>query len=174
MPGQLLIEYLERRHAEFTCQTHNIAYTAPEIAEISHINGHNFAKVVMIKVDGELAMIVLPAHYQVDLDGLQSTLDADRLALAIEREFSYRFPRCELGAMPPFGHLFGLQTFMAPVFDEDREIAFNAGTHREIIRMPFSEYLRLAYVTVVSEGVLPPSLAHRNTSRRSLHLVAEH
>lgn len=159
MSDQLLIEYLQRRGAVYRRKRHNVAYTAPEIAETSHINGHNFAKVVMIKVDGELSMMVLPAHHTVDFEVLQIVLGADHLAMASEREFSYRFPRCEPGAMPPFGHLFGLQTYMVPVFESGSEIAFNAGTHDEIIQMPLEEYLRLAYVIEVMAGVVPPSVA---------------
>ena len=155
---QLLIEYLERQNAQFIRQVHKFACTAAETARSSRVDSHCFAKVVMIKVDGELAMMVLPAHQQVDLDVLQAALGAETLTLAAEREFSYRFPRCELGAMPPFGHLFGFQTFMVPVFEEGEEIAFNAGTHSEIIRMPLEEYLRLAHVTEVPVGVEPPSL----------------
>lgn len=165
MSGQLLIEYLQRQRAIFSCQAHHVAYTAAEIAEISHINGQNFAKVVMIKVDGELSMMVLPAHYHVDLDVLQTALGADKLEMAAEREFSYRFPRCELGAMPPFGHLFGLPTYMVPVFEEGSEIAFNAGNHSEIIRMPLQEYLRLAHVIEVDAGVIPPSAIARYPRR---------
>ena len=159
MPNQLVIEYLQRQKAVFHRQYHRPAYTAPEIAEMSHINGHNFAKVVMLRVGGELAMMVLPAHYHVALDVLQSVLAVDHIELVAEREFFRRFPRCEIGAMPPFGHLFGLQTYMVPVFDESEEIAFNAGTHTEIIRMPMQEYLRLAYVTEVAAGVIPPTVS---------------
>lgn len=166
MPGQLLFEYLDRRQAEYTRQPHSVAYTAPEIAESCHINGHNFAKVVMIKIDGELAMVVVPAHYHVALDVLQDELAANHIELASESEFSYRFPRCEIGAMPPFGHLFGLQTFMVPVFDVSGEIAFNAGTHSELVRMPLPEYLRLAYVTEVAAGVIPPSITPPKIQRR--------
>ncbi len=158
MSRQLLIEYLERQRAAFTRQSHHVAYTAPEIAQSSHINGHCFAKVVMVKVDGELSMVVVPAHHHVDVDLLKSALGADQLSLAAEREFSYRFPRCEPGAMPPFGHLFGLQTYMVPVFAANGEIAFNAGTHSEIIRMAMDEYRRLAHVTEVPTGAIPPSM----------------
>lgn len=162
MPGPLLIEYLERRKAVYSRQEHEVAYTAPEIAESCHIHGRNFAKVVMIKVEGELSMMVLPAHFRVALDALQAALEASSLELACEHEFSYRFPRCEIGAMPPFGHLFGLQTYMVPVFERGEEIAFNAGSHSELIRMPLAEYLRLAYVTEVSEGVLSPAMLADN------------
>lgn len=157
MPRQLLIEYLDKQHATYSCQTHEVAYTAPEIAERSHITGNQFAKVVMIIVEHELAMMVLPAHYQVDVESLKTELAVGSVTLASEREFGHRFPRCEIGAMPPFGHLFGLQAFMVPVFDQDKEIAFNAGSHAELIRMPFREYLRLAYVTEVADGIIPPN-----------------
>jgi Ala-tRNA(Pro) deacylase len=143
-----------------------------EIAESSHIHGRNFAKVVMIKVEGELGMMVLPAHYHVALDILKAVLAVESIELAAEKEFSYRFPRCELGAMPPFGHLFGLQTYMVPVFEEAEDIAFNAGSHTELVRMPLEEYLRVAYVTEVAGGVMPPSKpsasTHHHRSRSSL------
>jgi Ala-tRNA(Pro) deacylase len=158
MPGQLLNEYLERRKATYYRQAHNVAYTAPEIAQICHIQGHSFAKVVMIKVDDELAMMVLPAHHHVAVEVLAPVLGAEQVRLSTEHEFSYRFPRCEIGAMPPFGHLYGLQTYMVPVFEEGREIAFNAGSHSELIRMPLAEYLRLAYVNEISAGVLSPGM----------------
>jgi Ala-tRNA(Pro) deacylase len=158
MPGQLLIEYLQRRGAEYETCIHEVAYTAPEIAEQSHVQGGSFAKVVMIKADAELAMMVVPAHYHVDLDELSDELAVDEVILASEREFGRRFPRCEIGAMPPFGHLYGLQTYMINIFPDDCPIAFNAGNHSEIITMPLQEYMRLACVVVVNKGVVPSPL----------------
>lgn len=154
MPGQLLIEYLQRRDADYTCQYHEVAYRAPDIARLSCVQGGSFAKVVMIKIDGELAMMVVPAHDHVDLDGVRGELGVDNIVLASEREFGRRFPRCEIGAMPPFGHLYGLQTLMAENFPLFGDIAFNAGNHSEIIKMPLGEYLRLAFVTIVSDAVI--------------------
>ena len=154
MPRQLLIDYLDRQYAAYNRQSHAVAYTAPEIAENSHITGHQFAKVVMIKLGVELAMVVIPAHDHLDLELLKTELGVSSLQLADEREFSHRFPRCEIGAMPPFGHLFGLQTFIVPVFSGEEEIAFNAGSHTEVIRMPLQEYMRLAYATEVDKRVL--------------------
>lgn len=158
MSEQLLIEYLNRRKSDYTLHSHLKAYTAPEIAEQCHVAGNTFAKVVMVKVDRELAMVVLPAHFQVDLDELTMSLGVSFIALACEKEFAHRFPRCEIGAMPPFGHLYGLDTYMIPVFENQRKITFNAGTHSEIIRMSMHEYLRLAYVTEVDSCAIPYSL----------------
>jgi Ala-tRNA(Pro) deacylase len=156
MSGQLLIEYLQRRGAEYDTYAHEVAYTAPEIAEQSHVQGGSFAKVVMIKADGELAMMVVPAHYHVDLDELADELAVDAVILACEKEFGRRFPRCEIGAMPPFGHLYGLQTYMVNIFPADYPIAFNAGSHSEIITMPLPEFIRLACVEVVTRGAVAP------------------
>jgi Ala-tRNA(Pro) deacylase len=152
MPGQLLIEFLDRRGAQYNSFTHDVAYTAPEIAALCHVQGGSFAKVVMIKADSELAMMVVPAHYLVDLDSLSEELGVGQVVLACEKDFSRRFPRCEIGAMPPFGHLYGLQTYMANIFPENHNIAFNAGTHSEIITMSLYDYLRLACVNDVSKG----------------------
>ena len=103
MPAQLLIEYLDRSGVSYQLQSHPSAYTASEVAQASHIHGHNLAKAVMVKLDGELTMLVLPAHYHLDLDLLAGTLGAERAVLATESEFVHRFPRCEAGAMPPMG-----------------------------------------------------------------------
>lgn len=153
MAGQLLIEYLERRKATYTRQSHRKAFTAVQIAQYSDICHQEFAKVVMIKVDGELAMVVLPADHHLKLSLIRDALGVDEVRLATEKEFACRFPRCELGAMPPFGHLYGLHTYMLPLFKPGTEIAFNAGSHSELIRMPLNEYIRLASVTPVSLGM---------------------
>jgi Ala-tRNA(Pro) deacylase len=166
MVAQLLIDYLKRSEADYQVQDHSVAFTAQETAECSHIHGRNFAKVVMVKIDGELSMVVLPAHYCLDLNILRDSLGVGSVALASEREFKHRFPRCETGAMPPFGHLYGLMTYMVPVFAEDETIAFNSGTHTEIVVMPYHEYLRLAHVMEIEEGAMPPALTPPMIHRR--------
>ncbi len=166
MPTQLLIDYLQRSHVNYSLHSHTDAYTAPEIAQNSRVHGANFAKVVMLKINGELSMMVLPAHYHVDMDILRDALGVDSVELATEREFGHRFPRCEVGAMPPFGHLYGLSSYMVPVFQEDADIYFNAGTHSEIIGMGYQDYMRLAYVTEIPEGVIPPGLSPASISQR--------
>lgn len=169
MSAQLLFDYLDSQRALYNRQAHSIAYTAMDVAASGHINQANFAKVVMVNIDGELAMAILPALYQLDIESLRSALKAQRVELAQERDFYYRFPRCEPGAMPPFGHLFGFQAFLITAFDDRQEIAFNAGSHSEIVRMPYREFLRFAHVTELECGlrnVSPVSL------ERSLAAVA--
>ena len=110
------------------------------------------AVALMAKNDGELSMMVLPPHYLLDCEGLENEISAHAVSSASEWEFSHRFPRCEVGAMPPFGHLYGLQAYIS----QRDDIAFNAGSHTEVIRMPMAEYMRLAFADVVGQGVIAP------------------
>lgn len=139
-----LTEYLDLNHVKYVIIAHSPAYTAQGIAGLTHISGKELAKTVIVKLDEKLVMAVLPANYHVDLAALKRLLKAKAVALASEEEFEDRFAECETGAMPPFGELFGVPVFADENLARDKEIAFNAGTHRELIRMSWEDYQRLA------------------------------
>ena len=143
MPIKKLKAFLDEHNIRYVSISHSTAYTAQEIAASAHIPGKELAKTVMIKVDGRMAMAVLPASYQVDFDLLKTAIGAQEVELATEEEFKDLFPECAVGAMPPFGNLYGMDVFMAASLAEDEEIAFNAGSHTELIRLAFPDYVRL-------------------------------
>ena len=143
MPVEKLKQFLDERGARYITISHSKAYTAQEVAASAHIPGKEVAKTVMVKIDGDMAMAVLPASYSVDFELLRKATGASTVELATEDEFKSLFPDCEVGAMPPFGSLYGMQTFMAASLAEDEEIAFNAGSHTELIKMPFATFFRL-------------------------------
>lgn len=138
-----LTEFLDRHNIAYIVLSHSPAFTAQGIAGLMHISGKELAKTVIVKMDGRLVMAVLPAKYHVDLVALRTGTHARSAQLASEEEFQGRFPECETGAMPPFGNLFGLDVFADDSLDNDKEIAFNAGTHRELIRMAWLDFKRL-------------------------------
>ena len=135
-----LQEYLDEKQVRYVSIKHSPAFTAQEIAAAAHIPGREVAKTVIVKVDGVMAMVVLPAPQMVRMNHLRAQLDADRVELATEEEFKDRFPDCEVGAMPPFGNLYDMDTFVEESLTEDEEIAFNAGTHTELLRMTFEDF----------------------------------
>lgn len=141
--SQRLRDLLDHGGAKYSVVTHSPAFTAQEIAQSLHTPGREIAKVVVIKVEGRLALAVLPAQARVDLERLGAALKGE-VVLASEKEFAAAFPDCELGAMPPFGGLYGLPTWVDESLTHDKEIVFNAGTHSEAIRMSFEDYRRLA------------------------------
>lgn len=149
MPVKKLKEFLDSHHVKYVSIVHSRAYTAQEIAASAHVPGRELAKAVMVKVDGRIAMAVLPALYQIDFERLRAAIGARTVELASETEFQDRFPECELGAMPPFGNLYGMEVYAARRLSEDREIAFNAGSHTELIKLAYTDFERLVSPKVV-------------------------
>ena len=143
MPAKRLKEFLDKEHVKYVTINHSLAYTSQEIAQSVHLPGNKLAKTVMVKIDGNMAMAVLPGTEKVHVDMLKQATGAKTVELASEREFQDRFPECEVGAMPPFGNLYGMDVFGATSLSKD-EIAFNAGSHTELVRMSYQDWVRLA------------------------------
>src|SRR4030065_1871989 len=140
MPVKKLKDFLDRENVKYVSIYHSIAYTAQEIAASVHVKGKEMAKTVMVKLDGKLAMAGLPASHQVDFEHLKRASGAQDAMLATEKEFKDLFPDCAIGAMPPFGHLYGMNVFVAQALTQDEEIAFNAGSHYELIRLAYKDF----------------------------------
>jgi len=138
-----LKEFLDSHKVKYVTLTHSTAYTAQEIASLVQIRGEEFAKTVIVRIDGAMVMAVLPASYHVDLPLLKAAAQGKKIALASEIDFRDRFPECETGAMPPFGQLYGMPVFVDESLTRDKEIAFNAGTHHELIRLSYEDFARL-------------------------------
>ncbi len=149
MPLLKLREYLDEHNINYVVISHSKAYTAQQVAASAHIPGKDLAKTVMIKVDGEMAMAVLPASSRVDFELLKTAAGADKVELAGEKEFGDLFPECETGAMPPFGNLYGMKVFVAEALATDEEIAFNAGSHTELIRLSYDDFNTLVQPEIV-------------------------
>jgi Ala-tRNA(Pro) deacylase len=143
MPAKKLKEFLDAQGVKYVTLTHSPAFTAPEIAASAHIPGKQLAKTVIVKIDGAMAMAVLPANAGVDFKALATLAGARKAELASEAEFADLFPECEVGAMPPFGNLYGMPVFAEQSLTEDMEIAFNAGSHKELMRLAYADFARL-------------------------------
>ena len=157
MPSSKIKAFLDEHGVKYVSISHSTAYTAQEAAAMAHIPGKELAKTVIVKLDGKFAMAVLPASYHIEMDRLAELAGASKAELASEEEFSSLFPDCDTGAMPPFGNLYGLDTYVAESLTDDEEIAFAAGTHRELIKMPYADFERLVKPSVLkfSELTIP-------------------
>ena len=145
MPTQNLKKFLDESRVKYVTIDHSPAFTAQEIAASAHVKGKDLAKTVMVEVDGQMAMAVLPASFQIDAKRLRNAIHAQKVEIADEMDFKDRFPECELGAMPPFGNLYGMRVYVEEVLAEDVSIAFNAGTHSQLIRMQYADFERLVH-----------------------------
>ena len=155
MPAKRLREFLNSHNVAYMTMPHAVAYTAKEIAALTHISNKELAKTVIVKVDGAMAMAVLPASYDVDLFALRAAIGAKSVTLAKESEFEDRFPECDIGAMPPFGNLYGMAVYVDESLTKDKDIAFNAGSHDELLQVAYTDFARLVNPTVLRFSELP-------------------
>lgn len=153
MPLTRLTEFLDSHDKKFVVVKHSQAFTAQEVAAKAHIPGKEMAKTVIMKIDGDLKMVVLPSTHQVDFEQIKEALNADEVKLASEKEFENLFPDCELGAMPPFGNLYDMETVVAESLTEDETIAFNAGTHRELVKIAYKDFEELTKPKILPLGI---------------------
>ncbi len=138
-----LKDYLEKNQVRYEVGYHERVYTSQEIAAAMHVPGKELTKVIMVKADGKMVMLVLPASYRVDTKKLKKVFKCKRLGIAKEKDFEELFPDCEIGAMPPFGNLYHLEVWVDQVLTQDEFIVFQAGSHVETLRIKYSDYARL-------------------------------
>jgi Ala-tRNA(Pro) deacylase len=143
MPVKKLKEFLDREQVKYVTLSHSPAYTAQEVAASAHVRGKALAKTVMVTLDGKMAMAVVPASRKVGFDLLRAAAGVENAQLASEQAFRDMFPGCEVGAMPPFGNLYSMDVYVSKLLAEDEEIAFNAGSHTELIRLAYKDFQRL-------------------------------
>ncbi len=147
---QRLEQYLREQGVAYEFQHHPLAYTARGVAASEHLPAHAVAKSVILMIDGRLAMLVLPASHDVQVSDLARGLGVRKARFAEEIEFGPAFPDCEVGAMPPFGNLYGLHVYVDASLSDDESIIFEAGTHTDTMRIRYTDYMRLVNPTVVS------------------------
>ncbi len=149
MPVKKLKNFLDNENVKYVTIRHSRAYTVQRTAEYAHISGKDLAKTVMVKIDGEMAMAVLPAPEHVDLNLLKGAARAHTVELAREQEFKDLFPQCEIGAMPPFGNIYGMDVYVEEALTKDEMIAFKAGSHEELIELAYKDFERLVEPNIV-------------------------
>jgi Ala-tRNA(Pro) deacylase len=143
-----LENYLRENQVRFEEHHHPRAVSAQEVAASEHVPGRMLAKTVMVLADREMVMLALPATYQVDLEKAAAALGVDEARLAEEEEFADSFLDCEVGAMPPFGNLYGVPVYVEKTLAEDETIVFRSGTHTETMSVSYSDFERLVEPTV--------------------------
>lgn len=156
MPGIDLKAFLDQAGVEYIAHTHPPAYTAQQLAHHGRVAGDRVAKTVIIQLDGKMAMLVMPATWRIHWERLGNMLETDFVELADEMEFKDRFPGCEVGAMPPFGNLYGMPVYCSEALTQQPEIAFAAGSHEESIHMKTADFLALVNPVVIEKGFIRP------------------
>ncbi len=154
MPIQKLKDFLDGNKVKYVTIRHSTAFTAQETAASAHISGKAMAKTVVLRIDGRMAVAVLPASHKLDIPLLKKAVGARDVEIAHEADFKDLFPGCDTGAMPPFGNLYGMDVLVDALLAEDEEIAFNACSHSELVRLKYADFIRLVNPRIASFSVL--------------------
>jgi len=144
-----LKSFLDQNKVRYTLMAHSPAYTAQAAAATLHVPGRELAKTVVVRAGEQTVLAVLPASGHVNWKKLAAVVGRD-VRLATEQEFINLFADCELGAMPPLGALYGMSVFVDQALAADEEIVFNAGTHRDAVRMRYADFVALEKPRVAS------------------------
>jgi Ala-tRNA(Pro) deacylase len=148
-----LEQYFRDHDVKYQAMTHRTAYTAQELAAAQGVKGKQVAKVAMVRANGSIAMLVMPASHRIDFAKVQGVLGAQEARLAKEEEFRNLFPDCETGAMPPFGNLYNVPVYLDRSLTDDPEIVFRAGSHRDSMKIAYQDYAKLAQPVVADFAV---------------------
>lgn len=137
--------YLQQNHVPFQEQQHERAFSAQRVAQAEHVSSKKIAKVVVIYADGKMVELALPASSQANLEMVRQALGAKEVLLADEEDLATAFPDCEVGAMPPFGNLYGLPVYVEKSLTNEDAITFSAGTHTDTISMKYADFANLVH-----------------------------
>ncbi|MEI8364933.1 MAG: YbaK/EbsC family protein [Parachlamydiaceae bacterium] len=145
--------FLEQEKINYQILEHNPAFTALEIAQAQHLPGHQVVKTVVVDADGKQILCVLPSTHKIDFDRLKKMLNAQNVALTNETQVGKLFPEYEIGAMPPFGRTPDLKVYVDKDLAENESIAFNAGTHVDMLKIRFKDFVKIATPTFGTFGI---------------------
>lgn len=149
MKGERVREYLTKNQVPYISIPHRVAFSSHRTAHAAHVSGKMLAKTVLVRVDDTIIMIVMPASQKVDTRNLRSLFLAQKVELAREDDFRELFPDCEVGGMPPFGNLYGIDVYVSERLTQDDEIVFNAGTHSELLKMKYRDFEKLVHPRIL-------------------------
>jgi Ala-tRNA(Pro) deacylase len=144
-------QYLRERSLPFEPHVHRRAVAAQRLAAAEHVAGTRVAKVVVVRVDGALALAVIAAPQRLDLERMRTATGAQTASLPPEKTFADRFLPCEAGAEPPLG-VFGLPIFVDAALAREPRILMRAGTHEDAIEVATDDWLLAERVRIV-EGL---------------------
>ncbi|MBU8870955.1 MAG: YbaK/EbsC family protein [Gemmatimonadales bacterium] len=160
MPCEKLLEFLDENEVTYDLNEHAKAFAARETAIKAGVPIRLFAKTVLVRLDGLMAMAVVPSDHKINFNLLRQAAEASTISLALENEFEERFPDCDLGAMPPFGNLYDMKVYLDSHLAVVDIITFNAGTHTETITMAFADFERLA-MPQLAQFAFQPLMEHQ-------------
>ncbi|OGA51755.1 MAG: deacylase [Betaproteobacteria bacterium RIFCSPLOWO2_12_FULL_62_13] len=137
-----LKNYLDSMGVHYEVVAHAPTHSSLHTARAAHVPADHLAKPVILEDDNGYVMAVVPSNRQVRMGELSKQMSR-HLRLATENELRDLFRDCALGAIPPLGTAYGLETVMDDTLPLQEDVWFEAGDHEELIHMQGAEFASL-------------------------------
>ncbi len=139
----VLKEYLEEHGVvHYGVLRHAHTESSMHTAAAAHVPGDRLAKSVLVADERGCVLAVMPSTSRLQLGELDRQLGR-KLELATEEELKKRFKDCEVGAIPPIGSPYGIETVVDESLMEQPEIWFEAGDHEQLIHVSREQFSAL-------------------------------
>jgi prolyl-tRNA editing enzyme YbaK/EbsC (Cys-tRNA(Pro) deacylase) len=140
--SERLIAFLGEQGADFHVLHHEAVRTSAEAAHVRGTSLEQGAKALVFKAGDRVLLLVLPANLRVDTHGFRRALGVRSLSMIGADDLLEQFG-LEVGAVPPFGHLLGLTTYVDRRLIDQPRIAFNAGSRTVSVLLATADFVRL-------------------------------
>jgi Ala-tRNA(Pro) deacylase len=157
MPADKVHELLDDHGISYETHEHPRAVSAQRLAAAEEVSGWEAAKPVLLSIGDQLALAVVPAAMQGELDRAREVLGGNEVRLATEDEFVATFPDSEPGAEPPFGNLYGVPVFLDERLRASPRLVCRDGSHTRSITLATEDYVKLVQPEIVELGRAEPS-----------------
>ena len=127
-------QYLSTHRVPYDLLPHAPTMSSLDTAKAAQISADALAKSVVLRTNKRYFVAVLPASHVLEIKALRDCLHTD-VTLANEEEFAWLFPDCVLGAVPPIGEAYGIDTLVDDSIDEQSDVYFEGGDHATLVHM---------------------------------------
>jgi Ala-tRNA(Pro) deacylase len=147
-----ITSFLGKRDVDYETIGHRHTMTSNQTATSTHVARGQIAKGVLFCDEEDYVLAVIPASARVDESALSELLGQRALSLAAEDEISMVFPDCEVGAIPPLGPAYGLDTVVDASLLVQDDVYFEGGDHEHLVHVRGYDFRRL--MAGVPRGVI--------------------
>ncbi len=134
--------YLGNAQVDYETVGHPAEPTSSEIAQSAHIPGNQLVKAVLLKDEKGHLLAVLPSTHHIDFGAIKSLIHRS-LDVASENELKSYFPDCDLGAVPPIGAAYTLDTIADKSLQDEEVLYFEAGDESQLIKVDKATFVTL-------------------------------
>lgn len=128
-------KFLNTSKAKYEIIEHRTVYTAYDKAATLKVPEKTIGKTLVLKIDSEYALALVPANKNLDKGKLKKAAKAKKIDFVKEIWMKKNLKGMRIGAVPPFGVLFKMKTFADVSLLKNPKIIIGSGVHKASIKI---------------------------------------